>query len=61
MVTQADVDDMEAYSKEFAERLNAMDPEEAREYAINMLDSMGLLDENKQPKKQIVTGDFFGW
>ena len=38
-----------------------MDDESAKEFAIKELDSMGLLDENKRPKEQIVTGDFFGW
>lgn len=61
MITQQLVDDMEVYAKKFVEELNAMDDESAKEFAIKELDSMGLLDENKRPKEQIVTGDFFGW
>ncbi|MBR3306721.1 MAG: hypothetical protein IKI75_05650 [Lachnospiraceae bacterium] len=61
MITQEYVDELERDAKKFLEEFEAMDPEDAKQYALDMLDRMGVLDENKQPKEQIVTGDFFGW
>ena len=61
MITQAYVENYEAYAQRYVEKLRAMKDEDAKEYARKHLYDMGLLDENMQPKKQIVTGDFFGW
>ena len=43
------------------DELDAMDSEDAKEFATEWLIDIGALDKNGMEKEQIVTGDFFGW
>ena len=46
---------------EYLKKLDAMDDDEAKKYATEVLIKTGAFDANGKPKKQIVDGDFFGW
>ncbi|MCR5728041.1 MAG: hypothetical protein K6G24_11310 [Lachnospiraceae bacterium] len=61
MITQTVVDDVRTDANQFIKNLKSMPPEEAKRVAKDMLKRIGALDENGNPKEQIVTGDFFGW
>ena len=51
---------MKDYLEEFRE-LKRKDPEKAKEIAKKDLIDIGVLDEQGNPKENIVTGQFFGW
>ncbi|MBR1866938.1 MAG: hypothetical protein IJ801_10630 [Lachnospiraceae bacterium] len=51
---------MQEYLDEFRE-LKRKDPEKAKEIAKQDLIDIGVLDEQGNPKENIVTGQFFGW
>ena len=55
------IEEFEAGVDEYLKELDAMDEDEAKEHAKKVLVETGVLDKNGNPKKQIVTGDFFGW
>ena len=51
---------MKEYLEEFRE-LKRNNPEKAKEIAKQDLIDIGVLDEQGNPKENIVTGQFFGW
>ncbi len=55
------IEEFEHGVDQYLKELDAMEEDEAREYAKKVLIETGVLDANGNPKKQIVTGDFFGW
>lgn len=55
------IEEFEQGVDEYLKELDDMEEDEAREYAKKVLIETGVLDASGNPKKQIVTGDFFGW
>lgn len=51
---------MQNYLEEFRE-LKRREPEKAKEISQKELMEIGVLDEQGNPKENIVTGHFFGW
>lgn len=61
MIAQGYVDAIETDINRLITELKSMNPEDAKKQSKEALIRMGVLDENGRTKKQIVTGDFFGW
>lgn len=60
LTTEESIRLMKAYISEF-EELKKNDPAKAKEISKKELKKIGVLDENGNPKDNIVTGHFFGW
>ncbi|MBR1390233.1 MAG: hypothetical protein IJ567_02080 [Lachnospiraceae bacterium] len=58
--TEESIRMMQDYLEEFRE-LKRKNPEKAKNIAQKELIEIGVLDEQGNPKENIVTGHFFGW
>ena len=61
MITEDYIQRFEAFCDNYIHGLDSMPSDEAKKKARENLIAIGVLDKDGREKKQIVTGDFFGW